>query len=75
MPMVEITVNGRRHSVQCGEGEEARVRGLASYVDRKVAELLDASVEAIESLLARGRRTLKARLAGRWQALLPERDG
>ena len=39
MPMVEITVNGRRHSVQCGEGEEARVRGLASYVDRKVAEL------------------------------------
>jgi cell division protein ZapA len=37
--MVEITVNGRRHSVHCGEGEEARVRGLASYVDRKVAEL------------------------------------
>lgn len=39
MPMVEITVNGRRHSVQCGEGEEARVKGLANYVDRKVAEL------------------------------------
>ncbi|MEZ5932725.1 MAG: cell division protein ZapA [Alphaproteobacteria bacterium] len=39
MPMVEITVNGRRHSVHCGEGEEARVRGLAQYIDRKVAEL------------------------------------
>ena len=39
MPMVDITVNGRRHSVQCGEGEEARVKGLANYVDRKVAEL------------------------------------
>ncbi len=39
MPMVEITVNGRRHSVQCGEGEEARVRGLAQYIDRKIAEL------------------------------------
>ena len=39
MPMVEITVNGRRHSVQCGEGEEARVKGLANYIDRKVAEL------------------------------------
>ena len=39
MPMVEITVNGRRHSVQCGQGEEARVKGLANYVDRKVAEL------------------------------------
>ena len=39
MPMVEITVNGRRHSVQCGQGEEARVKGLAQYVDRKIAEL------------------------------------
>ena len=39
MPMVDITVNGRRHSVHCGEGEEARVKGLANYVDRKVAEL------------------------------------
>jgi cell division protein ZapA len=37
--MVEITVNGRRHSVQCGDGEEARVRGLAQYIDRKIAEL------------------------------------
>jgi len=37
--MVEITVNGRRHVVQCGEGEEARVRQLASYVDRRVTDL------------------------------------
>ncbi|MGI9416486.1 MAG: cell division protein ZapA [Geminicoccaceae bacterium] len=37
--MVEITVNGRRHSVQCGAGEEARVKGLANYIDRKVSEL------------------------------------
>jgi cell division protein ZapA len=37
--MVDITVNGRRHSVQCGEGEEPRVRGLAQYIDRKIAEL------------------------------------
>ncbi len=39
MPMIDITVNGRRHSVQCGEGEEARVKGLAAYIDRKIAEL------------------------------------
>ncbi len=39
MPMVDITVNGRRHSVQCGDGEEARVRGLAAYIDRKITEL------------------------------------
>lgn len=39
MPMIDITVNGRRHSVQCGDGEEARVKGLAAYIDRKIAEL------------------------------------
>ena len=39
MPMVEITVNGRRHMVQCGQGEEGRVRQLAAYVDRQVADL------------------------------------
>jgi len=39
MAMVEITVNGRRHSVQCGTGEEARVKGLAQYIDRKISEL------------------------------------
>jgi cell division protein ZapA len=39
MPMVEVTVNGRRHAVQCGVGEEARVKRLASYIDRRVSEL------------------------------------
>ena len=39
MPMIEILVNGRRHEVQCGQGEEARVRQLASYVDRRIADL------------------------------------
>lgn len=39
MPMIDITVNGRRHAVQCGDGEEARVKGLAAYIDRKIAEL------------------------------------
>jgi cell division protein ZapA len=39
MPTVEVSVNGRRHVVQCGEGEESRVRRLASYLDRKINEL------------------------------------
>ena len=39
MPMVEIVVNGRRHQMQCGEGEEVRVKQLASYLDRRVGEL------------------------------------
>ena len=39
MPTVEVFVNGRRHEVQCGEGEEGRVKRLAGYVDRKINEL------------------------------------
>jgi cell division protein ZapA len=39
MPMVEILVNGRRHELACGDGEEARVRQLAAYVDRRIGDL------------------------------------
>jgi cell division protein ZapA len=39
MPMVEVSVNGRRHLVQCGEGEQARVQQLAAYIDRRVSDL------------------------------------
>ena len=39
MPTVEIIVNGRRHEMQCGEGEESRVKQLASYLDRRVSDL------------------------------------
>jgi len=37
-----------------------------------VAETMDASVEAVESLLARGRRALKSSLRSEWKALLPD---
>lgn len=39
MPLVEISVAGRRHQVQCGEGEEPRVRKLAAYIDSKAGEI------------------------------------
>jgi cell division protein ZapA len=39
--MVDITVNGRQHSVQCGEGEEARLKRLASYLDRRISDLVE----------------------------------
>lgn len=39
MSTVDIMVNGRHHTVQCGEGEEARVKRLASYLDQRVMEL------------------------------------
>ncbi len=37
-----------------------------------VADTMDASVEAVESLLARGRRALKKSLKSQWKAFLPE---
>jgi cell division protein ZapA len=40
MPSLDIVVNGRHHVVQCQEGEQERVRRLASYVDRRVADLV-----------------------------------
>lgn len=39
MPTLELTINGRRHQLQCAEGEEPRLRRLASYIDGRVAEL------------------------------------
>lgn len=39
MATVDVTVNGRRHVVQCGDGEEGRVRRLAAYIDKRVADL------------------------------------
>ena len=33
MGMVDIQINGRHHQVQCGDGEETRVRRLAAYID------------------------------------------
>ena len=38
----------------------------------EVADTMDVSVEAIESLLARGRRTLKQSLKSHWTAFLPD---
>ncbi|MCB1835804.1 MAG: cell division protein ZapA [Geminicoccaceae bacterium] len=39
MPMLEIAINSRPYNVQCGEGEEVRLKRLAQYVDARVREL------------------------------------
>jgi cell division protein ZapA len=39
VPTLEVTINGRRHQLNCAEGEEARLRRLAAYVDGRVGEL------------------------------------
>ncbi|HTZ81199.1 MAG TPA: cell division protein ZapA [Stellaceae bacterium] len=38
MPEIHITINGRTYPVACDEGQEARLKELAQYVDRKTAE-------------------------------------
>jgi cell division protein ZapA len=40
VPSVDIVVNGRRHAVQCDEGQETRVKRLAAYVDRRLGDLV-----------------------------------
>jgi cell division protein ZapA len=58
MGMVEIQFNGRRHQVQCGDGEEPRLRRLAAYIDscagklaQQHGQLPEAKVLLLTSLL------------------------
>jgi cell division protein ZapA len=39
MPTLDVTINGRRHQLQCADGEEPRLRRLAGYIDSRVADL------------------------------------
>lgn len=82
MPTVEVMVNGRAHVVQCGEGEETRVRRLASYVDRRIADLAkgqtqlgDARLLLMASLLVADELSDAFDEIKRLQAALEERGG
>jgi len=39
MPLVNVLVNGRAYTLACDEGEEAHLRELGQYLDRRVREL------------------------------------
>lgn len=41
MPSLDVSINGRNYSLTCEPGEEARLRELAGYVDRKVTALAE----------------------------------
>ena len=58
MPTVDISINARHYSLQCGQGEEVRLKRLAQYVDSRVREaaqehgqLGDARLLVLTSLL------------------------
>jgi len=38
MGQISVPVNGRSFAIACDDGQEPRIRGLAQYVDAKVAE-------------------------------------
>ena len=40
MSQVAVSVNGRSFTITCDDGQEARVRDLAQYVDGKIAEFV-----------------------------------
>jgi cell division protein ZapA len=39
MPLVNVLLNGRAYTVACDDGEEAHVRELGQFLDRRVREL------------------------------------
>ena len=39
MPQVSISIANRTYELACGDGEEARVQELATYVDDKISAL------------------------------------
>jgi cell division protein ZapA len=43
MARVDITLNGRTYTVGCEDGQEARLRELARYLDSKLREVARAS--------------------------------
>ncbi len=42
MAQVTVSVNGRRYTVGCDDGEEEHVEYLAEFIDKRVRELVEA---------------------------------
>lgn len=42
MAQVTVTINERKYSVACDDGQEAHLTRLGSYIDRRVGELVAA---------------------------------
>lgn len=51
MARVEIELNGRQYAVACEEGQEQRLREIASFVDAKMGALAQGKMGASETQL------------------------
>jgi cell division protein ZapA len=89
MGQVAVTINGRAYDIGCDDGQEEHVRGLAEYLDGRVAELVsgmgqvgDARLLVMASLLiadelveaVREIETLKARTEADTEEKVMERE-
>jgi cell division protein ZapA len=51
MAVVDLTVNGQEYQVACDDGQEDHLRGLAEYIDKRVAELANSMGQVGEARL------------------------
>ena len=40
MASVNVTINGRSYQIACDDGQEAHLKRLGSYIDKRIAELV-----------------------------------
>lgn len=51
MAEVNVTINGRSYGIACDDGQEARVKALATYVDQRLKDIARAGAASNESHL------------------------
>lgn len=49
MPRIDIELNGRGYTLTCEEGQEVRIRQLASFVDRRLQRIAEDSPQGSEA--------------------------
>lgn len=51
MPQISLRVSGREYDLACGDGEEAHLLELASYIDGKVSALRNSGAKGTDAQL------------------------
>ncbi len=51
MATIEVNINGNRHSLACRDGDEERLKALASFVDQRAVDLVGKLGQVTETKL------------------------
>lgn len=51
MAQISVEINGRKYDIACDDGQEAHLKRLSEYVDKRVGELVAAVGQAGEARL------------------------